>query len=93
MKLYEVTFNKKVDEIVVEHFEESKSYFCKFPNDISNGFYESFESFGFYVDKLNLQEKYILSGKLTEEKAKDIWSQIELKFDSPKHKASIKVPF
>lgn len=92
-KLYEVEINNKVDEIVVGHFAESEFYLCRFITEEQNGFYDLFESFGFYVDKLNKPAKYSVNGKLTEAEAENIWLQIEKKFSTPKESASLPVNF
>ena len=83
MKLYEVTINDIKEEIIVQHMEGDEIYLCRFSKNENLGFYNIYDCFGFYVDKSNEPIKYELNGKLNEEDAKNIWTQVELSFNNP----------
>jgi len=75
---YRVKICERLCEISVQYFTEEAFFFCKFINDKYSDFINSYNSFGFYVDKTGEVTKFIVNGKFTETEALNIWGQIEL---------------
>ncbi|GIL21860.1 MAG: hypothetical protein BroJett042_03730 [Bacteroidota bacterium] len=75
--LYQVKIGSRIGQITVQYFENSNLFFCKFLNDKFSDFVNSYETFGFYVDKSSDLTKFIVNGKFTEIDALNVWDQIE----------------
>jgi len=75
--LYEVKIGSRIGKITVQYFKDENFFFCKFMNDKYSDFINSYESFGFMVDKTGDSTKFITKGKFTQEEALNVWDQIE----------------
>lgn len=74
---YEVKIGERIGQITVQYFEGEDYLFCKFMKDKSSDFINTYNSFGFYVDKTANITKFIVSGRFTQQDALDVWDQIE----------------
>jgi len=75
--LYEVKIGSRIGKITVQYFKDENRFFCKFMNDKYSDFINSYESFGFIVDKTGDLTKFNTAGKFTQEDALIVWDQIE----------------
>lgn len=75
--LYEVKIGARIGKITVQYFKQENRFFCKFLNDSNSDFINSYESFGFIVDKTGNFTKLITAGTFTQEEAMSVWDQIE----------------
>lgn len=75
--LYEVKIGARIGKITVQYFKNDNRFFCKFINDSFSDFINSYESFGFYVDKTGDFTRVITTGTFTQEEAISVWDQIE----------------
>lgn len=77
LDFYEVKIGERNGVISVQYLEAENFYFCKFLNDKHSDFINTYNSFGFYVDKTGTNTKFRVSGKFTEADALSVWDQIE----------------
>ncbi len=74
---YEVKIGSRIGKITVQYFKDENRFFCAFLNDKYSDFINSYESFGFKVDKTGAFTKFSTNGKFTQEEALNVWDQIE----------------
>jgi hypothetical protein len=75
--LYEVKIGNRIGKITVQYFKDDNRFFCNFMNDQYSDFINSYDSFGFYVEKVGEYTRFIVAGKFTQEEALSVWDQIE----------------
>lgn len=75
--LYEVKIGERIGKITVQYFKGENFFFCKFLNDEHSDFVNTYNVFGFYVDKTGGNTKFVDKGRFTETDALNVWDQIE----------------